>query len=401
MAKIDSVNYALLTHLTGPYNNDKGNIVVSIINFKTGRYKNIELHRDSIWDDCEVIKWNGEKLLVGSYERVYYWNDTIYESEVTHRGLLYEVDTSGTWRKIVITDTDRSRIASMIVTDEGNYIITFLKIIYYYKEPKFSWQKPERKSRYRLMAMKLDKDFNLLWEKPWGFNFDFDLYFMGWSEILKAEEGDGYILSGYTLNYPWTDRGYLTQAQEDSMKKAGVIPGTVGILENISENGDSIWMHSYSYVRDTAVFLADHYLHDVQYAPDGGYILYGWIDHSPRPGIDTTMQYPGWLVKVDKDGCLIPGCGDTTDTTGLVDIIKDTGVKLYPNPASENLYIYQNTGKDTQYTISDISGRQINRWRGKLSGHTFIVDVSYYKPGIYILTIEREDVIGSRKFVVE
>ena len=64
VAKIDSVNYALLTHLTGPYNNNKGNIVVSIINFKTGRYKNIELHRDSIWDDCEVIKWNGEKFLV-------------------------------------------------------------------------------------------------------------------------------------------------------------------------------------------------------------------------------------------------------------------------------------------------------------------------------------------------
>jgi len=396
ITKIDSVTYAVVMQFTQEGDRYHDNIVVSVVNIKTDRIKNIELHRDTIHDVPEVIRWNGEKLLVGSYKIIYYYDWEKEKYLRTSQGVIYEVDTTGTWREAFVTNFNRARVSDIFITEDGEYIISLLKIIYYYYEG-------ERKYRWHFSVMKLDKDFNLQWEKPWGFGFDVN-YLMDWAGILKAEEGDGYILSGYQPNYPYTKEGVgywnISENTLDSMKKAGMIPMTVGILQKVDKYCDSIWMRSYSYVRDTSLDFVEHELHDVEHSPDGGYILYGMITHGPRPGIDTANQFPGWLLKVDRYGCLVPGCQDTTDTTGVLDISIGRDIKLYPNPANDKLYIYQNRGGGVTYTISDIHGKKLRVWRGHRAGHTYILDVSKFLPGVYILTVEKSEGIASKKFVV-
>jgi len=397
ITRIDSVTYGVVSMFSQENDKYHDNIVVSIINIKTEKIKNIELHRDTVHDIPSFIKWNGEKLLVGAYKLKMLWNQE-HTKEITRCfGIIFEIDTSGSWREVYESQPGRGRVSDMIITDKGNYIISLLNIIHftYQNEDIYKWH---------FNAIKLDKDFKEIWEIPWGLGFDF-MGFYGYSGILKAEEGDGYILTGYQPNYPFTEEGfgYWSPIQKtiDSMKAIGEIPMTVGILHKISEEGDSIWMHSYSYVKDTTLEDALHWLKDVEHSPDGGYILHGEILHGPRPGIDTANQYPGWLVKVDRYGCLIPGCQDTTDTTGLLDMSIDKSIKIYPNPTSDRLYIYQSQPGDTRYTISDITGCKIQKWSGNIAGHTYILDVSRYKPGIYILTAKSDGKIRSGKFVVE
>lgn len=161
-------------------------------------------------------------------------------------------------------------------------------------------------------------------------------------------------------------------------------------------------MRSYSVVNDTSFSWTEHTVHDMTYAPDGGYILYGTVQYPPRPELDTATNYQGWLLKVDKDGCYIPGCADTTDTTNIVNIIQDTQVMLYPNPTSDKLFVYQREAGLIRYAIHDMSGRKIMEWSGDLGGHTYILDVSGYNAGAYILNVKNKKGINKvKRFVVE
>lgn len=397
LAKIDSFHYAALSSSpsNGIYSNL--NIIVSIINTKTDKVKHIEIEKDTTNDIPEFIKWNGKKLLVGSNKPVTHWSPDLHEYTLSHSGNIYEIDTSGTWKDSFVADFASGGIKNILINIDKEYICTSFRI-------KYNYYNNERKFRWRHNVMKLDSNYNKIWEKPWGLGFDYN-YEFGFAGILEAEEGDGYILCGYQPNYPWTKEGYgywyLPDEVVDSMKKAGDIPKTVGILQKINEDGDSIWLRSYSYVNDTSLNFVWHYMKTLIPSPDGGYIMYGHILHSPRPGIDTANQYPAWLVKVDKYGCLVPGCQDTTDTTATVDILPDIDVRLYPNPTSDRLLVYQHQAGITKYAITDISGRLLRHWSGNLGSHTYIVDVSGFTSGVYILTVEKDGVRRGKKFVVE
>ena len=398
LCKIDSIHYAALS--SSPYDGyySNVNIIVSIVNIKTGKVKNIEIKKDSTYDIPEFIKWTGKKLLVSALSDVTYWDTELQKYISDYTVSMFEIDTSGTWKEAYSTkDTTEANIKKLLINKDKEYICTSFRIKYHTYEN-------ERKFRWHFNVFKLDSNYNRIWEKPWGMDYDFNYYF-GQAGILEAEDKDGYILCGYQPNFPYTKQGYgvwnLSQETVDSMKEAGTIPMTIGVLQKINEDGDSIWLRTYSYVNDTSLNFVDHRLKSIIHSPDGGYIMYGHILHTPRPGIDTANQYPGWLLKVDKYGCLIPGCQDTTDTTSAVDIITDIDIMLYPNPASDKLYIYQSNSGDTHYTITDISGRTIQKWSGNLPNHTYILDVGRYKPGVYILAVDREGERRAEKFVVE
>ena len=397
LCKIDSIHYAALS--SSPYDGyySNVNIIVSIVNIKTGKVKNIEIKKDSTYDIPEFIKRTGKKLLIGSHKPAVHWSSGLQEYTQSHSGNIYEVDTAGTWEEVYVADFASGGINKLFINKDKEYICTSFRIKYHNYEN-------ERKFRWHFNVFKLDSNYNKIWEKPWGMDYDFNEEF-GQAGILEAEDKDGYILCGYQPNFPYTKQGYgvwnLSQETVDSMKEAGTIPMTIGVLQKINEDGDSIWLRTYSYVNDTSLNFVEHRLKSIIHSPDGGYIMYGHILHTPRPGIDTANQYPGWLLKVDKYGCLVPGCQDTTDTTSAVDILPDTGIMLYPNPVSDRLYIYQSKSGDTHYTITDISGHTIQKWSGNLPNHTYILDVSRYRPGVYILIVEREGVRRAEKFVVE
>ncbi len=394
LTQIDSVTFAVVSTIDEKIYTRKNDTQICIVNIKTGALRYIELGKENFDDIPEGITWDGKKLLIGTWKKEKEWNEQGTQKIEVPYGIIYGVDTVGTWGEIYESDSSRGSIRDLIINDDNEYISTILSIT------DFNY-KNESVFRWRHHVLKLDSNFNKIWEKPWGLGYDFNFEF-GFSGILEAEEGDGYILSGYEPNFSYSIKGYgIWKEQIDSLHEKNTIPMTVGILQKINEEGDSIWLRSYSYVNDKSLNFVYHWLKSINHSPDNGYILFGEILHGPRPNIDTANQYPGWLLKVDKYGCLVPGCQDTTDTTSIVDILPDTGIMLYPNPVSDRLYIYQSKSGDTHYTITDTSGRTIQKWSGNLPNHTYILDVSRYKPGVYILTVEREGERRAEKFVVE
>ncbi|MBK7094175.1 MAG: T9SS type A sorting domain-containing protein [Saprospiraceae bacterium] len=231
-----------------------------------------------------------------------------------------------------------------------------------------------------------------MWEKPWGLDFEIDQYYKS-TNIIESQEHDGYLLTGYQVNYPYN----LTDEQKDSLWQNGIALMTVGILEKINEDGEKLWLRSYSLI-DNPEQSPNHELTDIIYAPDGGYYMYGTLRFAPKEN-DSLGSLPAWLLKVDQYGCLVPGC-QNGDTVGVEEILSEDSLSIYPNPADNTLYIYDEKGGESNYTISDIKGNILSKWSGSLKDNTYIVQLHDFSPGVYIVRrVDEKGRVRSGKFV--
>ncbi|MCU0436092.1 MAG: hypothetical protein MUC87_21730, partial [Bacteroidia bacterium] len=98
-----------------------------------------------------------------------------------------------------------------------------------------------------------------------------------------------------------------------------------GLLWCFAPNGDSLWSVTYESTPGL-----DAYFYGLSPFPGGGFLMSGFAD-SP------TQFNNAWLVRVDSNGCLIPGC--LTSVEELEQAVNG-GLQLMPNPASEQLTIY-------------------------------------------------------------
>ena len=103
-----------------------------------------------------------------------------------------------------------------------------------------------------------------------------------------------------------------------------------GLLLRTTSTGDSLWMRSY-YYQDAVMNDGEGRFYDVLPTPDGGFIAagaaYGSASGTNPPGLSQDT----WVVKVDGDGCIVPGCntvGITEQATNLLGAIT-----IFPNPA--------------------------------------------------------------------
>ncbi len=390
LVKIDSVTYAVLSQIRENNPHFFWDTQISIVNIKTNSVRNFVIRRENRDDLSRNIIWNGERLLIGSG---FSWDSdpsnlfSIYKSI----GFIYEADTSGIYKKVFQSDTMWSIPLEMLMDKAGNYV--YLTNFSKYFHDTYLDRYYKHSHHY---LVKLDRDYNLVWERPIGLEYNFRPGYGYLGDVLADQDGDGYIVATSQANYKWD----IDDFEWDSIQATGNSPKIVGILTKVSEDGDKKWMRTYSIVNDTSIYTIWHKIKDVTYAPDGGYIAYGELTYDGHLGIDTVANYHAWLFKVDKYGCLVPGCQEG-DSTKVDNIGLDLKIKLYPNPVSDRLYIYQTKSGDTYYTISDISGYTLQKWRGNLTNHTYILDVSKYKPGVYILTVDREGKRRAEKFVVE
>lgn len=91
--------------------------------------------------------------------------------------------------------------------------------------------------------------------------------------------------------------------------------------------------------------------------PEGGYLLCGTADKLPWDPEKFPVSF-GWILHVDEYGCAVPGCQEIvkTDDPSMPDAIR-----FYPNPAKDEMYIYQQEDECIDYTILDIQGRQLHQ----------------------------------------
>ena len=103
-----------------------------------------------------------------------------------------------------------------------------------------------------------------------------------------------------------------------------------GLLLRTNSEGDSLWMRTY-FFQDDVISNGQGRFYDVLPTPDDGFIAagsaYNPVDAVYPPGYSQDT----WVVKVDGDGCIVPGCntvGVTEQATNLLGALS-----IFPNPA--------------------------------------------------------------------
>ncbi len=80
------------------------------------------------------------------------------------------------------------------------------------------------------------------------------------------------------------------------------------------------------------------------------------------------------------------------------ELLDDNSVKLYPNPANENISVSIEGVSAFTYNIVDITGRTV--LRGTTSGNATEINISTLKNGLYTLNLYTENAKASRKVLV-
>ncbi len=172
---------------------------------------------------------------------------------------------------------------------------------------------------------------------------------------------------------------------------------TSGLLGKVGLNGDSLWLRHYVPVGWDTVQGRWFFWQDIKTTPYGNIVIGGH-------GSDRyTSRILPWILHLDKDGCLEPGC----NTTAVFNEPDDSGIELriFPNPAGRqcSIHIRSNGASSPRYTLrilndqgmqvhgSDVPGRDVH----------YMIDLEGWPSGIYFVLLK--DLVGrqlSRKFVV-
>lgn len=181
--------------------------------------------------------------------------------------------------------------------------------------------------------------------------------------------------------------------------------GYTGWLFRLDSNADLVWERYIQDHRQSTFSETD--LECITVMDDGSIVAGGDIFH-PLPPRDGGARLRGWVVKLDADGCLEPGCtSDTiylefTNAVGEPEIEQEVDLKVWPNPTVNELNwslpdlpVYR---RITDYRIINTSGYVMRR--GTVAPGSRSVDVRDLPPGVYFLNLLVDGKIrGVKKFV--
>lgn len=222
------------------------------------------------------------------------------------------------------------------------------------------------------MIYKLDSNRNMVWKTLFrGFHPSTQTEI---AEMVAAGDENGFVAACIIAEKEGNDPAYHTSW-----------------LIKVSLQGDSLWAIPYTYF--DGEFVAPE-VYDMKATPDGGYVLVGFSRYVGLP-------VPGWIMKVDSFGCLIPGCNPTNAVVEPGQI--NPSLVVYPNPVSDLLNFHL---RGTPRTYN--AAFRILNQEGKLMAETglvnvqatFTIPVAGWQPGVYWLEGLTNGVkICSTKFV--
>jgi hypothetical protein len=205
---------------------------------------------------------------------------------------------------------------------------------------------------------------------------------------LNVENGD--IIFDKQNNYTQSALLYI------SRKVSNGEIFSVGLTSNATESnsgfymrcdsmGNPIYLRRVNYLNEVDFFL------DFIETSDGGILINGAAADTPEDGGQNL-----WLVKLDSMGCLEPDCWvgvEQADANTL-------GVAVYPNPATDWLYLKcDNTSKIT-LEIFNLSGQKVLQHQHMAPKEG--IEISHLPPGLYLLRfVDEFGNVATEKLVVE
>jgi len=103
-----------------------------------------------------------------------------------------------------------------------------------------------------------------------------------------------------------------------------------GLLARFSSAGDSLWMYRYFY-QDPFMTTGQGQFFDLLPLNDGSTIATGTTRNPVGQPYPPGYSQDTWVVKVDADGCIVPGCNNVGITEQATNLLG--AISIWPNPA--------------------------------------------------------------------
>lgn len=199
-------------------------------------------------------------------------------------------------------------------------------------------------------------------------------------EIMMYNKAETEIQSPY--HFYWElistkhDSEYIVLGQGSSTY------GTM-ILYKFSYNGDSLWYKRYipgDAVKDSLGWVSGS---QIAVSPRGGLVVVGALYD------DRYKRIRSYIIHLDDDGCLIPGCNEVVTTQDLK-LGKTKPFKIFPNPFTEQLQILSrwHEAGPLHFQLIDLNGKIV--WSSThycQSGDQLFWSLESVPAGNYILQI--------------
>ncbi len=174
--------------------------------------------------------------------------------------------------------------------------------------------------------------------------------------------------------------------------------GTVGHINNPPVNSYNYGVYGYIMRTDSSGNLkfyqtyqattfqgAQNYLRDIKPLPDGGFIAVGFVQ--PYDGTSQDV----WVLRVDSNGCEVPGCALNTGIEQFV--ASSNQLTVYPNPTNEilNVQYSVNDPTCTDATLQLIemgTGRILLTKKVPCNSTQTQIDLNEFANGVYSLSIQ-------------
>ena len=201
--------------------------------------------------------------------------------------------------------------------------------------------------------MKIDTNFNILWRHI--FNSP------AFNEIAKPIELiDGSIVQG----------GIAGDVHSNSF----------GWLTKLDSSGNLLWEHYYSFDSDSSW----NGFYDIQQVWDGGFIMSGTTDAL----YGSAQNQDAWLVRVDSNGCLVPGCFTAVPP---IEVEPTLSWNIFPNPAASETEIAYNLPpqmRNAVLQVININGQVMKQITLSNREHLLTLSINDIPTGIYLVRLQ-------------
>ncbi len=275
-----------------------------------------------------------------------------------------------------------------------------------------------------LWVVRIDDEGELVWQVNWGSQFDEPSAHLtslsdgnifiasGWGYadggtslapyLAKLDGNNGDIIWDKEYGSPaWSTTFFAgKEAEGGDLIACGVSyvwGAQQGLLLRTTSEGDSLWMFRYFY-QDSLFTNGTGRFFDVLPTPDGGFIAAGAAYNPAGAAYPPGTSQDTWVVKVDGQGCIIPGCnsvGIEEQATNLVDALR-----IWPNPVRQGEPVHFSldlpqhlNSQQLELTVVSMDGKVV--YRQELSdvtlnspkGNSFTLSLSHLSSGLYHLHI--------------
>ena len=335
-----------------------------------------------------LLKYDNDKLLIGG---TLLEISPYYEGWKIHTKLIM-TDTLGNllWQRTYWEDTINNAVNGLTKTVDGGVL---------YCGNYGRYNTVSLGIDYQPQITKLDANFDL----EWRLKLDkFGSYKYTLNNILTLNDSEFVAVGNIRDRVNW-----------DHPTDYHII--SYGYLVKFNIHGKILWKRKYTKVPhfEGEYNWATHILYDVALTADSGFVMVGQsTNFYTDNGIPSGQQ--GWLVKVDKHGCLVPNCQqydnvdttitDTTTTEPPIVVIPEN--VLYPNPANTSLYYYHTQSDTSQHQTAymyNLQGKLVQHFNIAPNNMTYIIDVTNFANGVYVFVIKNElgEMLRNDKVVVQ